>query len=122
MIAAAKITGIIASEVALKAVASTATLAISEATERSSPRTRITKVCPSTTSASGAAWMRMSCRLVGDRNEGWIALATAISATSAAGTATCWSFARSDAPSPPDFTESSVTASFLSARRSRPRG
>ena len=38
-IAATKITGIMSLELARKAVASTATVAISEATERSSPRT-----------------------------------------------------------------------------------
>nr|WP_323033995.1 hypothetical protein [Paracoccus sp. (in: a-proteobacteria)] len=46
--------------VVLKDVATTATVAISEATDKPRPRARITKVCPITTMQRGGAWVRMS--------------------------------------------------------------
>ena len=55
-----KITGTMRFEVALNAVPITATVAISEATERSKPRTSSTKAWPTTTMPSGAAWVSTS--------------------------------------------------------------
>ena len=55
-----KITGTMRFEVALKAVPITATVAISDATERSKPRTSSTKAWPTTTMPSGAAWVSTS--------------------------------------------------------------
>src|ERR1700755_692012 len=69
-IAATKIMGIASLLVALNAVARTATVAISEATERSSPRTRITKVWPTTTMPRGAAIVSTLTRLAGRRKGG----------------------------------------------------
>jgi hypothetical protein len=80
-IAATKIIGIASLVVALKAVASTATVAISEATDRSSPRTRMTKVWPTTTMPSGAAMVSTLTRLAGRRKVGESAAATSSSAT-----------------------------------------
>lgn len=76
-----KITGIIALLVAPKAVATTAAVAMFEATERSSPRTSRAKACPSTTMPRGAAWVSRFCRLLGLRKLGVASDATTSSST-----------------------------------------
>ena len=71
-----RIAGIIASLLAPKAVATTAAVAMIEATDRSSPRTSSTKVWPSTTMPSGAACVSRFCRLLGRRKLGVASPAT----------------------------------------------
>jgi hypothetical protein len=59
----------------------TAAVAMTEATERSRPRTRMTKVWPITTTASGASCISMLVMLEPLRNAGLIAAVTRIART-----------------------------------------
>ena len=56
--------------VSSKDVAMTAAVAITEATDRSNPRTRMTRHWPRTTTPSGAALVKTFWRLFGERKPG----------------------------------------------------
>ena len=78
---ATKNTGSASLSCPLKHVATTAAVAITEATERSSPRTKITSTCPMTTMPSGAACNSMLEMLLAVRKAGDKIAVTTISAT-----------------------------------------
>ena len=52
---------------------------MTEATDKSNPRTRMTRHCPSTTTPSGAALVRTFCKLLGERKPGAKIAAPAVS-------------------------------------------